>query len=59
MGNLKFLTLDFDYFTVRSTIGGTDMKFEQIGVSTDWIAVLLALGLGILVKLGILTNIPW
>ena len=35
------------------------MKFEQIGISTDWIAVILALILGLLVKLGVLTNIPW
>ena len=35
------------------------MKFEQIGVSTDWIAVIFGLLFGILVKLGVLTNIPW
>jgi|GEM_PF-2287514 len=34
-------------------------SFEQIGVSTDWLAVLLGVGVGLLVKIGAISNIPW
>lgn len=35
------------------------MELEKIGVSTDWLAVGGALLLGLLVKLGLFSNIPW
>lgn len=34
-------------------------KFEQIGVSTDWTAVIIALIISLLVKFGIIGSIPW
>jgi hypothetical protein len=34
-------------------------SFEKIGVSTDWLAVLLGVGVGLLVKIGAISNIPW
>ncbi|PRX32524.1 hypothetical protein BX659_10473 [Orenia metallireducens] len=35
------------------------MELEKIGVSTDWLAVIIALILCLLVKFGLITNIPW
>ncbi|MDI3548270.1 MAG: hypothetical protein PWR10_1922 [Halanaerobiales bacterium] len=34
-------------------------KFERIGIGTDWVAVILGLFLGFLVKFGIIGSVPW
>ncbi|GAB6137445.1 hypothetical protein JCM15060_06340 [Halanaerobaculum tunisiense] len=41
------------------TYGGERVKLEQIGITTDWFAVGLALVLALLVKSGLVANIPW
>ncbi|TDX48907.1 hypothetical protein C7959_12418 [Orenia marismortui] len=35
------------------------MELEKIGVSTDWIAVIIGIVLGLLIKLGLIDNISW
>ncbi len=40
-------------------MGGEAVELEKIGVSTDWIAVGIAILLGLLIKFGLLSNIPW